>query len=95
MAIVCSPPNMAPFGAKAAGLHNSPIALAVPAGRHPPLSLDMATSIVAAGKFDVARDKGIAVGEGWALGREGKQQPMSIAPVSCCRPAVPRVRGWR
>jgi len=72
MAIVCSPPNMAPFGAKAAGLHNSPIALAVPAGRHPPLSLDMATSIVAAGKVDVARDKGIALGEGWALDREGK-----------------------
>ncbi len=71
MAIVCSPPNMAPFGAKAAGLHNSPIALAVPAGRHPPLSLDMATSIVAAGKLEVARDKGVPLGEGWALDAEG------------------------
>ena len=47
IAIVCSPPNMAPFGARVAGLHNSPISIAVPAGRHRPLCLDMATSVAA------------------------------------------------
>jgi len=69
--IVCSPPNMAPYGAKAAGVHNSPIAMAVPAGRYPSLVLDMATSIVAGGKLEVALDKGIPLGEGWALDAAG------------------------
>jgi ureidoglycolate dehydrogenase (NAD+) len=50
IAQVCSPPNMAPFGAKAAGVHNSPISIAVPTKRHPPLVLDMATSIAAGGR---------------------------------------------
>lgn len=71
IAIVCSPPNMAPFGARAAGVHNSPIALAVPAGRYPPLVLDMATSIVAGGKLEVALDKRIPLGDGWALDASG------------------------
>jgi ureidoglycolate dehydrogenase (NAD+) len=71
MAIVCSPPNMAPFGARAAGLHNSPIAIAVPAGKYRPLSLDMATSIAAGGKLTLAQDKGIPLGEGWALDNHG------------------------
>jgi LDH2 family malate/lactate/ureidoglycolate dehydrogenase len=71
IAIVCSPPNMAPYGAKAAGVHNSPIAIAAPAQRHPPLVLDMATSIVAGGKLEVALDKGIPLGEDWALDNAG------------------------
>jgi len=41
------PPNMAPYGARVAGVHNSPIAIAVPAKRHRPLLLDMATSVAA------------------------------------------------
>jgi len=68
---VCSPPNMAPFGAKAAGVHNSPIAIAVPAKRHRPLILDMATSVKAGGWLSVARDKGIPIPEGWALDKDG------------------------
>jgi ureidoglycolate dehydrogenase (NAD+) len=71
LAIVCSPPNMAPFGARAAGLHNSPVAMAVPAGKYPPLSLDMATSVAAGGKLSLAQDKGIPLGEGWALDGAG------------------------
>ncbi|MBI2467268.1 MAG: Ldh family oxidoreductase, partial [Candidatus Rokubacteria bacterium] len=71
LALVCSPPNMAPFGARAAGLHNSPITIAVPARRHPPLVLDMATSIAAGGKLRLAIDKGIAIPEGWALDKDG------------------------
>lgn len=68
---VCNPPNMAPFGAKAAGIHNSPIAITVPAKRHRPLLLDMATSVVAAGKINVALDKGIPIPLGWAIDKEG------------------------
>ena len=71
IAIVCSPPNMAPYGAKAAGVHNSPIAMAVPAKKHPPLVLDMATSVAAGGKLTLALDKGVPLSPGWALDREG------------------------
>jgi len=69
---VCNPPNMAPFGAKAAGIHNSPIAITVPAKRYQPLILDMATSVAAAGKINLALDKGIPIPQGWAIDKEGK-----------------------
>ena len=72
LAIVCSPPNMAPHGAKAAGVHNSPIAIAVPARRHRPLCLDMATSVAAGGKLNLARDKGVPLPPGWALDSDGR-----------------------
>jgi LDH2 family malate/lactate/ureidoglycolate dehydrogenase len=72
IAIVCSPPNMAPFGARAAGVHNSPISIAVPAGRHRPLCVDMATSVAAGGKLSLARDKGIPLPPGWALDEAGQ-----------------------
>lgn len=72
LTFVCNPPNMAPYGAKAAGVHNSPIAIAVPAKRHRPLILDMATSVAAASKIMLALDKGIPLPEGWALDKEGK-----------------------
>jgi len=68
---VCSPPNMAPFGARVAGVHNSPIAIAVPAKRHRPLILDIATSVAAGGKLSLARDKGVLIPLGWALDKEG------------------------
>jgi LDH2 family malate/lactate/ureidoglycolate dehydrogenase len=71
VAIVCSPPNMAPHGARVAGVHNSPIAIAVPARRHEPLCLDMATSVAAGGKLRLAVDKGVAIPEGWALDADG------------------------
>lgn len=71
IAIVCGPPNMAPFGAKAIGVHNSPISIAVPGKRHRPLILDMATSVVAGGKISVAQDRGVALPEGWALDENG------------------------
>jgi LDH2 family malate/lactate/ureidoglycolate dehydrogenase len=72
VAIVCSPPNMAPYGASAPGVHNSPVAIAVPANKHRPLCLDMATSVAAGGKVMLAVDKGIPMPEGWALDKEGK-----------------------
>ena len=71
IAIVCSPPNMAPFGARAAGVHNSPIAIAVPAKNHRPVILDMATSVAAGGKLSVAIDKRVSIPDDWALDSEG------------------------
>ena len=72
IAFVCSPPNTAPFGARVPGVHNSPIAIAVPARKHRQLVLDMATSVAAGGKVMLARDKGIAMPEGWALDKDGR-----------------------
>ena len=71
IAWVCSEPNMTPYGAKTAGIANNPIAIAVPAKRHRPLVLDMATSIAAGGKLLTAREKGISIPEGWALDEDG------------------------
>lgn len=69
---VCAPPNMVPFGAKAAGISNSPITIAVPAKKHRVLFLDMATSVVARGKIWLAVDKGVPIPEGWALTKDGE-----------------------
>jgi ureidoglycolate dehydrogenase (NAD+) len=71
IALVCSPPNTAPYGARIPGVHNAPIAIGVPAKTHRPLLLDMATSVAAGGKVMLARDKGIAMPEGWAIDVEG------------------------
>jgi LDH2 family malate/lactate/ureidoglycolate dehydrogenase len=69
---VCNPPNMAPYGARVPGVHNSPIAIAVPGQRRRPLSLDMATSVAAGGKLSLAIDKGVPIPEGWAMDKDGK-----------------------
>jgi LDH2 family malate/lactate/ureidoglycolate dehydrogenase len=72
IALVCSPPNTAPYGARVPGVHNAPIAIGVPAQKHRSLLLDMATSVAAGGKVMLARDKGVAMPEGWALDKEGR-----------------------
>jgi ureidoglycolate dehydrogenase (NAD+) len=53
-------------------VHNAPIAIGVPAGVHGHLLLDMATSVAAGGKVMLARDKGVAMPEGWAMDKEGR-----------------------
>ena len=72
IASVCNPPNMAPPGARAPGVHNSPIAIAVPGNRIPFISLDMATSVAAFGKLDVAVDRGESIPDSWALDEDGR-----------------------
>jgi LDH2 family malate/lactate/ureidoglycolate dehydrogenase len=68
---VSSPPNMASYSAKAPGVHNSPISIGIPAGRHAPIVLDMATSVAAGGKIYYAADRGLPIPEGWALDKDG------------------------
>jgi len=48
------------------------LAVAVPAGKKPPFVLDMATSVVAGGKLEIARREGASIPEGWAIDKEGK-----------------------
>jgi len=71
IAWVCSSTNMVPWGARFPGVSNNPIAISVPAKRHRPLVLDMATSVAAAAKLFVAKDKGIPIPEGWVLDKDG------------------------
>jgi len=72
LAWVCSPANTAPHGASVAGVSNNPIAISVPAERHPPLVLDMATSVVAAQKLNIAKAKGVSIPPTWALDKDGR-----------------------
>jgi L-2-hydroxycarboxylate dehydrogenase (NAD+) len=47
------------------------ISVAAPAGDAAPFVLDMATSAVAAGKFEIALRRGMSVPEGWGLDADG------------------------
>ena len=58
LVMVGSLPNMAYFGAGAAGVSTGAIAIAVPGGAHAPLMLDMASAVASIGKLVHARDAG-------------------------------------
>jgi len=60
-----------PTRAAAPALGTNPIAFAAPAGRNPPLVLDMATSTVAANKVKSYAVKGRALPPGWVLDGAG------------------------
>jgi len=63
--------NVAPFGGRKPFFSTNPLALAVPAGEHPPLLVDFATSVVAEGKVRVARNRGKQIPQGWIVDSEG------------------------
>jgi L-2-hydroxycarboxylate dehydrogenase (NAD+) len=53
-------------------LGTNPIAIAFPGKEEPPIVIDMATSATAYGKIEIARRRGEAIPEGWAIDREGR-----------------------
>ncbi len=61
-----------PFGGAERVFSTNPIAAGVPAGSHIPFIMDFATSVVAAGKLELAADKDMPIPEGWAVDAEGK-----------------------
>lgn len=65
-------PRLAPTGGVERLLGNNPWSIAVPAGRRPPVVLDLANSVVAAGKIRVAKKEGKPIPEGWALNQYGE-----------------------
>jgi LDH2 family malate/lactate/ureidoglycolate dehydrogenase len=71
--------NMMPAGGREKLVGNNPVAYAIPTGRETPLVLDMATSVVAGGKLDIARIKGEPIPLGWALDKEGKPTTDPVA----------------
>jgi LDH2 family malate/lactate/ureidoglycolate dehydrogenase len=64
-------PTMAPAGGREARLGNNAFALAIPAGQHPPVVLDMATGAVAWGKIFVAQQEKKKIPTTWALDKHG------------------------
>lgn len=71
--------NMMPTGGREKMVGNNPVAYAIPTGRETPLVLDMATSVVAGGKLDMARIKGEQIPLGWALDKEGQPTTDPVA----------------
>ena len=64
--------HLPPWGGSEMLLSTNPIAVAVPAGRHPPIILDMATTVAAYGKVKTAAQRGEMMPEGWMIDRQGK-----------------------
>jgi LDH2 family malate/lactate/ureidoglycolate dehydrogenase len=71
-AAVGSANHVPPWGGAELLLGTNPIAFAVPAGAEPPVVLDMATTVAAAGKIKTLAQRGEAMPEGWMVGRDGK-----------------------
>jgi LDH2 family malate/lactate/ureidoglycolate dehydrogenase len=65
------PTILPPFGGTTPTLATNPFSAAFPAGHENPIVLDMATSIVAAGKLRQAAKKGAPIPATWALDRWG------------------------
>ena len=63
---------LAPPGTSTPVVGNNPLAWAFPAEHEPPLCFDVATSIVAGGKIDLAAAQGEAIPLGWGIDAAGK-----------------------
>jgi L-2-hydroxycarboxylate dehydrogenase (NAD+) len=72
---ICMSPasrSLAPFGSQEPLLGTNPYAVSAPAGRYPPWTMDMASSIAARGHIRIAAKEGKPIPEGWALDKEGR-----------------------
>ncbi|MFL1461598.1 Ldh family oxidoreductase [Roseococcus sp. DSY-14] len=84
MAMTASLPLMAYHGSRGSVVSTNPITIAVPAGKRPPLVLDMATATVALGKIQNARNAGTPIPEGWGLDAAGQAttDPAAVATLT-------------
>jgi LDH2 family malate/lactate/ureidoglycolate dehydrogenase len=65
-------PAMAPWGGNKKIVGTNPWSVAAPAGRYPPLLMDMANTAVARGKIYLARQRHERIPEGWAIDAAGR-----------------------
>ena len=65
-------PAMAPWGGMKKIIGTNPWSVAAPAGKHPPLVMDMANTGVARGKIYLARNKHLPIPLGWAINAAGE-----------------------
>jgi LDH2 family malate/lactate/ureidoglycolate dehydrogenase len=63
---------MPPPGTRTPVVGNNPLAWAFPTAEEPPLCVDLATSVVAGGKIDLALAEGDAIPLGWGVDAEGR-----------------------
>lgn len=59
------------WGAKSM-LGTNPISIAFPGYNNPPIVIDLATSVVALGKVEIARRQGKSIPEGWLVNEQGQ-----------------------
>jgi len=71
MAMTNASPLVAPTFSKERMLGTNPICYAFPAGKYPPIIVDMATSAAANGKLEIAQRKKESIPEGWLQDKEG------------------------
>lgn len=64
-------PLVSPTFSKSRLLGTNPIAVAIPAGKQPPVVIDMATTTVANGKLEILQRKQQDMPEGWAQDKDG------------------------
>jgi (2R)-3-sulfolactate dehydrogenase (NADP+) len=67
-----TPQGIAPWGGRRGLFGTNPIAFAAPLAGRDPVVVDLSLSKVARGSLLLARQKGEAIPEGWALDRDGK-----------------------
>jgi len=72
LGIVAGVPNMAYPGSNSAAVATSPLSVAVPAGRHPTVLLDMATAVIALGRIAQLKAQGKPLPEGAAVTKDGR-----------------------
>ena len=66
-----SPTSMPAVGSRSASIGNNPVAFAIPAGRHAPIVVDIATSVAARSKILIAMKRGLPIPPGWAVDVDG------------------------
>ena len=64
--------HLPPWGGMDMLLSTNPISAAIPAGKEPPVVLDMATTVAAYGKVKAKAKRGEQMPEGWMIDRQGK-----------------------
>jgi LDH2 family malate/lactate/ureidoglycolate dehydrogenase len=90
---------MALPGGRTRALGLNVLSVAAPTGRGFTYVLDMATSVVAAGKLEIARRRGQPIPEGWAIDSEGRPltDPSKLHPDGALLPlgGVPVTGGYK
>lgn len=79
-------PNVAPFGGIDPYFGTNPFGYSIPTNDSFPITLDMATSVVAKGKIHVAEEEGESIPEDWAMDEQGKPTT-EPSEVHALRPA--------
>ncbi len=79
-----SSPAMPPWGGREKRVGANPWSIAAPAGRHPPMMLDIANTAVARGKLYLARQRGEPIPEGWAIDGDGHPTTDAAAGIAGC-----------